>query len=45
MKTVIEIRTVIESAKARSAWSRGVKMYALELLEKLELANCRRLLR
>lgn len=38
MKTTNEIRTAIESAKARSAWARGVKMYAFELLEELEEA-------
>lgn len=36
--TINEIRTAIESAKARSAWARGVKMYAFELLEELEEA-------
>lgn len=30
-----EIRTAIEAAPARSAWSKGVKTYALELLEDL----------
>ncbi len=35
MKTTTEIRTIIESAPARSAWSRGVKAYALELLDDL----------
>jgi hypothetical protein len=38
MKTTNEIRTAIESAKVRSAWARGVKMYAFELLEELEEA-------
>ena len=36
MKTTNEIRTAIESAKARSAWNRGVVAYALELIEELE---------
>lgn len=39
MKTTINsittIRQIIESANPRSAWSRGVKAYALELLEDL----------
>lgn len=30
-----EIRTAIEAAPARSAWSKGVKVYALELLDEL----------
>lgn len=38
MKTTNDIRTAIESAKARSAWNRGVKAYALELIEELEEA-------
>lgn len=38
MKTVNEIRFAIESAKARSAWTRGVKAYALELMDELEEA-------
>ena len=33
--TTNEIKTVIESANARSAWARGVKAYALELIEEL----------
>lgn len=36
MKTVNEIREAIEAKNARSAWSRGVKEYALELLDELE---------
>ena len=36
MKTIEEIRTAIEAEKIRSAWNRGVKKYALELLENLE---------
>jgi hypothetical protein len=35
MKTITEITAIIESANPRSAWSRGVKAYALELLEQL----------
>lgn len=38
MKTTNDIRTAIESAKARSAWNRGVIAYALELIEELEEA-------
>ena len=38
MKTVNEIREAIEAKNARSAWGRGVKEYALELLEELEMA-------
>jgi len=33
MKTVAELRTAIENEKTRSAWSKGVKVYALELIE------------
>lgn len=33
MKTITEITAIIESTNPRSAWSRGVKAYALELLE------------
>lgn len=35
MKTINEIRTAIENKPARSAWERGVKVYALELLNGL----------
>jgi hypothetical protein len=35
MKTTNEIITAIESRKATSAWTRGVKAYALELLAEL----------
>ena len=35
LKSVSEITAIIESTKARSAWSRGVKAYALELLSDL----------
>lgn len=37
MKTS-DIRTAIENRKTRSAWSRGVNAYALELLDELEEA-------
>lgn len=33
MKTVKNLRTAIENEKTRSAWERGKKEYALELLE------------
>lgn len=36
MKTISEIRQEIESKKTRSAWDKGVKEYALELLEDME---------
>jgi hypothetical protein len=36
MKTIQEIRNIIETTKTRSAWDRGVNTYALELLEELE---------
>lgn len=35
MKTINEIVNVIESTNPRSAWNRGVKAYAMELLEDL----------
>lgn len=35
MKTIKEIRAAIESKPARSAWARGVKVYALELIEEM----------
>lgn len=35
MKTVNEIISIIESATPRSAWDRGVKAYALEILADL----------
>ena len=35
MKTIKELRQAIESKPARSAWGRGVKEYALELIEEL----------
>ena len=35
MKTIEQLRKAIETAPARSAWSKGVKLYALELLEEL----------
>lgn len=33
MKTIKEIRQAIENEKARSAWDKGKKAYALELLD------------
>ena len=35
MKKLAEIISTIESTSPRSAWDRGVKVYALELLEEL----------
>lgn len=36
--TINNIRATIESQNTRSAWNRGVKAYALELIEELEEA-------
>lgn len=36
MTTIEVIRNAIETTKTRSAWDRGVKAYALELLEEYE---------
>ena len=36
MKTIAEIRREIENKKPRSAWDKGVKEYALEMLEDME---------
>lgn len=36
MKTIDELKQAIEAEPARSAWRRGVKLYALELVEELE---------
>ena len=33
LKSISEITAIIESTNPRSAWGRGVKVYALELLE------------
>ena len=33
MKTLAEIKKAIETSKARSAWAKGVKIYALEMLD------------
>ena len=35
MKTITQLREAIKNSPARSAWSRGVKEYALELIEEL----------
>lgn len=35
MKTITQIKTEIEKTSCRSAWKRGVKVYALELLNAL----------
>jgi len=36
MKTIKAIRNALESTKATSAWARGVKEYAMELLEEMD---------
>lgn len=36
MKTISELREAIEKKSARSAWGKGVKEYALELIEEME---------
>lgn len=36
MKNLHEVINTIEAMKTRSAWDRGVKVYALELLEELD---------
>jgi hypothetical protein len=35
MKTITEIIKIIESTNPRSAWNKGVKIYALEILEEM----------
>ena len=35
MKTISQLREAIKNSPARSAWSKGVKLYALELIEQL----------
>ena len=35
MKTILQLREAIENEPARSAWSKGVKLYALELIEEM----------
>lgn len=36
MKTIEKLRTALEAEPARSAWKRGVKEYALELIEEMD---------
>lgn len=36
MKTIDQIRSTLESRKDRSAWDKGVTVYALELVDELE---------
>lgn len=38
MKSINQIRIMIENAKPRSAWNKGVQLYAFELLADLEIA-------
>ena len=35
MKTINQLREAIKNSPARSAWSKGIKLYALELIEEL----------
>ena len=35
MKTIKQLREAIEATPARSAWAKGVKLYALELIEEM----------
>ena len=35
MKTINQLREAIKNSPARSAWSKGVKLYALELIKEL----------
>ena len=35
MKTIEQLRKAIEAEPARSAWSKGIKLYALELIEEM----------
>lgn len=35
MKTIEQLREAIKNSPARSAWSRGVKLYALDLIEEM----------
>jgi hypothetical protein len=35
MKTISQLKEAIKNSPARSAWRRGVKLYAIELLEEL----------
>ena len=35
MKTIEQLRKAIEAEPARSAWSRGIKLYALDLIEEM----------
>lgn len=37
MKSINEIKKELESKQGRSAWDKGVTLYALELIEKLDL--------
>lgn len=36
MKTIKQLREAIEATPARSAWSKGVKLYALDLIADME---------
>ena len=39
MKTIENIRNIIETTKARSAWDRAINTYALELLEQYRILD------
>lgn len=39
MKTIQQLREAIENEPAHSAWNKGVKLYALELIEGMEDAR------
>jgi hypothetical protein len=36
MKTISDLRTTLENVKPRSAWDKGVKSYAFDLLDRYE---------
>lgn len=36
MKTLLQLKEAIEESTAKSAWSKGVKVYAYELIEEME---------
>lgn len=38
--TFKQVKAAIESSKTRSAWSRGVKEYALDILENMRETDC-----
>ena len=36
MKTISQLREAIKNSPARSAWDKGIKLYAAELIEEME---------